>query len=289
MCELRKKKRFHAALVPVLFRFAAKTAGAGICVLVSAMILQTGAAMAATFTITVDGSDAIFLAGRTDVVIPPASDPWTGPGTHLIRHGGPTPEEIQETLPPFISVTAGDVVQVADPAIGGISFFNGFGAPFFGPGGNGVGGSNLTALDGISGYIGPQGPLVGVFLDNSIPSSGPPPAALDFTAGGLGLDFLSLAPELAQIFYIGDGITSSGDFQSFSAPTGATRMFLGIPDGFSFVGLPGAYDDNDGSYRIGIGINEPPPAVPIPAAIWLFGTALVGLVGFGKRKARAAV
>jgi hypothetical protein len=26
-------------------------------------------------------------------------------------------------------------------------------------------------------------------------------------------------------------------------------------------------------------------AVPVPAAIWLFGTALIGLVGFGKRKA----
>jgi len=26
-------------------------------------------------------------------------------------------------------------------------------------------------------------------------------------------------------------------------------------------------------------------AVPVPAAVWLFGTALVGLIGFGKRKA----
>jgi hypothetical protein len=30
------------------------------------------------------------------------------------------------------------------------------------------------------------------------------------------------------------------------------------------------------------------PAVPVPAAIWLFGTALIGLVGFGKRKSRIA-
>jgi hypothetical protein len=29
-------------------------------------------------------------------------------------------------------------------------------------------------------------------------------------------------------------------------------------------------------------------AVPVPAAIWLFGTALIGLVGFGKRKSRIA-
>jgi hypothetical protein len=26
------------------------------------------------------------------------------------------------------------------------------------------------------------------------------------------------------------------------------------------------------------------PAVPVPAAVWLFGTALIGLVGFGKRR-----
>lgn len=28
--------------------------------------------------------------------------------------------------------------------------------------------------------------------------------------------------------------------------------------------------------------------IPVPAAVWLFGTALIGLVGFGKRKTRIA-
>ena len=32
----------------------------------------------------------------------------------------------------------------------------------------------------------------------------------------------------------------------------------------------------------------PVGAVPIPAAVWLFGTALMGLIGFGKRKPRIA-
>jgi hypothetical protein len=31
-----------------------------------------------------------------------------------------------------------------------------------------------------------------------------------------------------------------------------------------------------------------PPAVPVPAAVWLFGTALIGLVGFSKRKSKVA-
>jgi len=62
--------------------------------LAAGLLAAGGSGQAAVFTVTVDGPDAIFLAGRTDVVIPPPSDPWTT-GTHLIRHGGPTPEEAQ--------------------------------------------------------------------------------------------------------------------------------------------------------------------------------------------------
>jgi hypothetical protein len=237
--------------------------------------------------ITVRGSDAIFLAGRTDVVIPPASNSWTGPGTHLIRHGGPTPEEIQETLPPFIVVLPGDVIRVADPAVGGVNFFNGFGPPFFGPSGNGTAGSNLAPLDGISGYQGPQGPLAGVFLDDSIPSSGPAPATLDFTPTGLGTDFSTLTPLLRQVFYIGDGVTSGGEFQTFIAPAGATRLFLGIPDGFGFVGAPGAYDDNDGSYQVRIGINVAPTPVPEPTTLAMAGATVIAGLGYRRWRSRA--
>lgn len=232
---------------------------------------------AGTIDVTIKGSHAIFLAGRTDLTIPDASLPWDV----LIRHPFPTPEEIQEEFPPMIPVKGGDVVRALDPAVGGISFFLGFGPPLFGPAGNGVSGSNLTSLGGISGYRGPQGALVGVFLDDSVPSSGPAPSTLNFDpilSGGLGTDFLTLAPELRQVFYIGTGVTSKGEFREYIAPTGATRLFLGIPDGFGFVGAPGAYDDNDGSYRIRIGINSVPSDVPEPSSIltMLTGFALIG-------------
>jgi hypothetical protein len=224
------------------------------------------------------------------MVIPPASDPWTGPGTHLIRHRIVTPEEIQETLPPFLPVVGGDVVRALDPAIGGVNFFNGFGPPFFGPGGNGSAGSSLLPLDGISGYRGPQGPLAGVFLDDSIPNTGPAPATLDFTPGGLGVDFDTLSPQLRQVFYIGDGLTSGGAFQTFIAPAGTTRLFLGIPDGFDFGGAPGAYDDNDGSYGVRIGINAVPsagpPIVPEPGTGALATMGLFSLTGAALRQRR---
>jgi hypothetical protein len=242
-------------------------------------VLSSGAAV---HDVSVDGPDAIFLAGRTDVVIPPPGAPWTGPGTHLLRHGAATPEEAQEQLPPFISVSAGDVIRVQDPAVGGVNFFNGFGPPFFGPSGNTAAGSSLDPLDGISGYIGPEGPLAGVFLDNSIPSAGPAPATLDFTPGGLGTDFPSLSPVLGQVFYIGDGITSGGDFQTFIAPAGATRLFLGIPDGFAFDGPPGAYDDNDGTYRVRVGVNQI-PTVPDGGGLLPAFAAVVVALGWLRR------
>ena len=72
---------------------------------------------------------------------------------------------------------------------------------------------------------------------------------------------------LRQVFYIGDGVTSGGDFQTFIAPAGTTRLFLGIPDGFGFVVHPGAYDDNDGAYSVLIGVNQIPQVIPEPGAM----------------------
>lgn len=243
---------------------------------VVAMALTFGASAHATvLDLTISGSDAIWLAGRTDLVIPAASAAWPG---GLLRHGSPTPEEIQETMPQGFGVSAGDVIKVLDPAIGGISFFNGFGGTTYGPDGNGVpGSSSITAFGGISGYLGTQGALVGVFLDGNIPN-GTAPTRLDFSVAGLGVDFLSLTPGLAQVFYIGNGVTSSSVVQQYVAPTGATRLFVGVSDAFGFNGAPGAFDDNDGSYRIRIGINEDPRnRIPEPGALGLVGLGLAAL------------
>jgi hypothetical protein len=185
-------------------------------------------------------------------------------------------------MPPGFTIGPGDILKVLDPVVGGISFFNGFGPPLYGPEGN-PGLSVLNPFGGISGYRGTQGALVGVFLDNSIPG-GSPPLILDFTGGGLGTEFLSLTPALGQVFFIGNGVTSGNVFQEFVAPAGATRVFLGIPDGFGFVGAPGAYDDNDGAYRVRIGINETPTPVAEPSTLVLLSVGLAAFEAVRKRR-----
>jgi len=110
--------------------------------------------------------------------------------------------------------------------------------------------SFASAYGGISGLKQPgAGALVGVFETSSAPVA-PPPATLDFTT--IGNNFTSFAPQLNQLFYIGDGLTGdgSGAVQQFIVPAGATRLYLGISDAPGFDGAPGAYNDNSGNYTV---------------------------------------
>ncbi len=87
------------------------------------------------------------------------------------------------------------------------------------------------AVNGMSNVRAPINALMGVFLDNNQPDSFPAPDTLNFQADGT--NFTSLSPELRQVFFIGDGLTGTGDGeeQKFSIPAGATRLYLGTMDG----------------------------------------------------------
>jgi len=62
-------------------------------------------------------------------------------------------------------------------------------------------------------------------------------------------------------------------------------LWLGLEDAYDQNGLNSSYYSNLELSRIS-DVYPSISAVPLPAAIWLFGTALIGLVGFGKcRKA----
>jgi len=148
-------------------------------------------------------------------------------------------------LPVAVGVTGGETLNLtasgtADCGIGCISS---------GPGGNPqFGTASIAAYGNVGSYTGTPGEgfqLVGVF------NAGPTP----------------WTP-----FVIGTG-------GSFVVPTDATKLYLGLPDGFSFEGPPGTYNDNTGGFTVtGVGVPEP--------ATW--AVMLVGLVGLGAVVGRRA-
>jgi hypothetical protein len=123
---------------------------------------------------------------------------------------------------PTLALTGFDTTQVLTfSAIGGFNF--GGGVPIATADGQGLGNDNMSAENlGISGPMGIRfDALVGVFLDDSVPS-GMAPASLNS-----GIAFTSLSPGLRQIFWIGDGLTGTG--------TGDVQQFFCANWGYSFI------------------------------------------------------
>jgi hypothetical protein len=115
----------------------------------------------------------------------------------------------------------------------------------------------------------------GTYLDaagsTTIAGSGPPSSALSFGNAGLS----------------GASVGSTLSFYNILANTSATATFDGIPhtsvqttqysNGFFFLNSNG-----DLTYNV---TSQAP--VPLPAAVWLFGSGLLGLAGIGRRRAAA--
>lgn len=179
---------------------------------------------------SVDATDNIWGAGLTT---PP--DPGGGGGG---------------TLPSDISVPAGAGVVTVGNGTGSVTYCSGCNSAIDGAPSSTwcscVGPVNITAYGGISGIEDSSRGfyMVGVFLDGSQPSTAP--ATLNFTHDH---SFSGLAPELGQVFFIGDGLegTGSGMPQQFVVPAGATDLYLGFPDAGGFEGAPGYYGDNGGT------------------------------------------
>ncbi len=112
--------------------------------------------------------------------------------------------------------------------------------------------------------------LTGVFLDDTQPDGSAAPVALDYKS--LTTSFTSFAAQLKQPFFIGDGLTPSGQVQQFLIPTQATRLFLGTADGYG-------WNNNSGVLLVEIS------AVPAPASAWimLVGFALLAATAGRKR------
>ena len=112
--------------------------------------------------------------------------------------------------------------------------------------------SKGVAEHGMSDASMPINAVNAVFLGSSVPDSNTAPPALDFstqaerdyTAGSnngeaeLNGEF---APQLQQVFYVGNGQTSGAAQESFIVPAGATRVFLGTMDGWEWSNNAGGF------------------------------------------------
>ncbi len=89
---------------------------------------------------------------------------------------------------------------------------------------------------------------------------------------------------VAGVDVLFDGLTTVITAQALGLGVGVHTMKFAVADASDGILDAGVFLQT-GSFS-----SEPPaPAVvPVPAAVWLFGTALIGLVGFGKRRKAVA-
>ncbi len=141
-------------------------------------------------------------------------------------------------------------------------------------------GTDITGLNNIAGIVHENRImfLAGVFLGPDLPDAMPDRLVFNDSTD----EFYVLAPQIGQVFFIGDGKGDDGYIQRFLVPTGAMRLYLGVADGVSFHGIAGNYSDNSGAMNIEYAfVTE----APEPSAFWM-ATAGMLLAGILRRRAR---
>ena len=220
---------------------------------IALVCMAVSPALGATVGVTVPGNANPYLAGMPNgsaCCAPDATPPDTAPADSPVQVG--------------ISLTPGTVLTFS--VNGSVSFMGG--TPTDSPDGGVFNTIGTFGLDGtpssnnIAGMLAPQDALVGLFLDDSIPTSSGAPTRLDFSSSGLGTSFATLSPALKQPFFIGDGMTGTGTgaIQQFVVPAGATRLFLGVVDG---VG----WHNNTGVLNVVVNSSGGASAGPLAAAL----------------------
>src|ERR1051326_5899584 len=191
------------------------------------------------FAITIGFTFLFQSAFGETIQVPATANPWLAGMTNgaAARRGDGAPDQ-------------SPVLLTGIPIEGGATYgFSAAGSanhgstlPLFPPDGEDLISHYLGVENGIADLTAPFASLVAVLMGPNRPDQSSPPRALDFRESA-DRDYLVIAPELKQPFFIGDGLTSSGAVQQVIAPAGATRLFLGVMDEYRWA-------DNEGSFTV---------------------------------------
>jgi hypothetical protein len=102
------------------------------------------------------------------------------------------------------------------------------------------------AEHGISAITAPMNSLLGVFLGDQPPDRALAPKPLKL---GSIANSPAISPELKQVFFIGAGVTKGGALRRYLVPKGATRLFLGVMDGYE-------WNNNQGSFTVTVTVER---------------------------------
>lgn len=119
---------------------------------------------------------------------------------------------------------------------------------------NDVGHNTNGNENGIGDLNAPINALVGVFLGADKPSDTAAPSKNIDASTAAARDFDDLKPATKQIFFVGDGVNSSGNRQRFQVPAGATRLYLATWDYYEW--------NNNSGYRV-VRISRPGSVVTV--------------------------
>lgn len=243
-------------------------------VIICAAALSVIATSAQATSVTISSTDAIFNYGGTDATLEVGAPAGFTTGIPAVTSISPGSGQVLT----FSSVTGSVNLTKSGPYDHGPD-----GGPSSPPGANPVDVSGAAGLSGSQAST--SAGLFGVFLNGQENNPGHVAPA---TLGYLTLASYSAAsysPLDDQIFFIGDGLTgtNTGGQQTFIVPSDATGLVLGIVDAYGYLGTPGAYFDNAGSFNATFAING---AVPESStwAMMILGFAGIGCMTYRRRK-----
>jgi hypothetical protein len=189
---------------------------------------------------TVKATSNPFLAG-----MPAGSEASVGNPNHDIDYAGTSTNPLES--PPLANLPFTPGSPMTFDGVNGNAGNSSSSGNFTADGNAGDEEKNYTGNDNnILGIKAPLNSLVGIFLDDNQPNLTPVPTPdttkcpTDYSQAPA-RDMLTYQPVLKQIFFIGDGRTSTGEVQQFVPPSGATRLYLATWDGYEWSNNVGSF------------------------------------------------